>query len=112
MYFSMHALRHCCSFPLSELPGAGTQWSKHVLLTWEMSCLALAMLDCVEIALMSRPFMALDSELEKELGVGAPLGKEVDTSGVLVVEEEEESLPLLLPPPKKPPKDMVGWVDW
>jgi hypothetical protein len=69
-----------------------------------MSCLALAMLDCVAMALISRPFIALDSELLKELGVGAPLGKEEDTS---VVEGEEESLPLELPPPKKPPKDMV-----
>jgi hypothetical protein len=57
------------------------------------------------MALMSRPFMALDSELEKELGVGAPLGKEDGTSGEVL--EEEESFPLLLPPPKKPPNDMI-----
>lgn len=51
--------------------------------------------------------MALDSELEKELGVGAPLGKEEGTSGGELLEEESFPLLLLLPPPKKPPNDMI-----
>ena len=61
------------------------------------------------MAVMRRDFMALDSEPPKEdVGVAAPLGKELGVS------EEEESFPLLLllllllPPPKKPPNDMIA----
>lgn len=79
----------------------GTQCSKQVLLTWEMSCLAFAILDCVAMAVMRRDFIAEDSEPPKEEGVGVPLGKVEGAS------DEEESLPPP-PPPKNPPKDMMA----
>jgi hypothetical protein len=102
IYFSIHALRHCCSFPLNELPGLGTQCWKQVEFTCEMSCLAFAMFDCVAMAVISRDFIVLDSlEEPEDEGRGVPEGKVEE--GVLGEEED-----LSEPPPKKPPKDMVG----
>lgn len=99
MYFSIHVLKHVCSFPLKLLPGSCTQCSKQLLLIFCIRILAFARFDwAVRYCFtLSGVLEGADAKLGGRLMVSVAVGDDE----LLLLSEEE-------PPPKKPPKAMLS----